>query len=108
RTCVSTASSFAPTSPVSLREALPSSALRTEPPSGAQGGGLPDPRQPRGRAEEVRQGEGPPVLPVLQALISRPVRGRLQDMGRVQDRKSTRLNSSHVKSSYAVFCLKQT
>src|SRR6266700_4716100 len=24
---------------------------------------------------------------------------------RVQDRKSTRLNSSHVKSSYAVFCL---
>src|SRR5690606_41058282 len=25
----------------------------------------------------------------------------------VQDRKSTRLNSSHVKISYAVFCLKQ-
>src|SRR5690606_41382181 len=25
---------------------------------------------------------------------------------RVQDRKSTRLNSSHVKSSYAVFCSK--
>src|SRR5690606_40993564 len=25
---------------------------------------------------------------------------------RVQDRKSTRLNSSHVKISYAVFCLK--
>src|SRR5690606_3312672 len=25
---------------------------------------------------------------------------------RVQDRKSTRLNSSHVKNSYAVFCLK--
>src|SRR5690606_42101328 len=25
----------------------------------------------------------------------------------VQDRKSTRLNSSHVKSSYAVFCLKK-
>src|SRR5436309_14448787 len=24
------------------------------------------------------------------------------------DRKSTRLNSSHVKTSYAVFCLKQT
>src|SRR5690606_20587484 len=24
------------------------------------------------------------------------------------DRKSTRLNSSHVKSSYAVFCLKKT
>src|SRR5690606_41408145 len=26
---------------------------------------------------------------------------------RVQDRKSTRLNSSHVKISYAVFCLKK-
>src|SRR5690606_39616688 len=28
-------------------------------------------------------------------------------MGRWQDRKSTRLNSSHVKISYAVFCLKK-
>src|SRR5690606_39884532 len=27
--------------------------------------------------------------------------------GAVPDRKSTRLNSSHVKISYAVFCLKQ-
>src|SRR5215475_3562623 len=27
--------------------------------------------------------------------------------GRSQDRKSTRLNSSHVQISYAVFCLKQ-
>src|SRR5690606_40965780 len=27
--------------------------------------------------------------------------------GRAVDRKSTRLNSSHVKSSYAVFCLKK-
>src|SRR5690606_39701946 len=26
---------------------------------------------------------------------------------RILDRKSTRLNSSHVKSSYAVFCLKK-
>src|SRR5690606_4493932 len=29
------------------------------------------------------------------------------DQGDVQDRKSTRLNSSHVKISYAVFCLKK-
>src|SRR5436309_7053773 len=28
-------------------------------------------------------------------------------MRRAQDRKSTRLNSSHVKISYAVFCLKK-
>src|SRR6266511_4494931 len=27
--------------------------------------------------------------------------------GRARDRKSTRLNSSHVKISYAVFCLKK-
>src|SRR5690606_41403959 len=27
--------------------------------------------------------------------------------GELQDRKSTRLNSSHVKISYAVFCLKK-
>src|SRR5436305_12030806 len=27
--------------------------------------------------------------------------------GRVEDRKSTRLNSSHVRISYAVFCLKK-
>src|ERR1039458_2311092 len=36
---------------------------------------------------------------------SSPVRGRLQD-GK-SDRKSTRLNSSHLGISYAVFCLKQ-
>src|SRR5436309_4714023 len=31
-----------------------------------------------------------------------------QDLGRLDvDRKSTRLNSSHVKISYAVFCLKK-
>src|SRR5690606_41211481 len=35
----------------------------------------------------------------LGALLWKPLAG-------AQDRKSTRLNSSHVKSSYAVFCLK--
>src|SRR5690606_39330034 len=35
----------------------------------------------------------------LQAILDRG--------GEVRDRKSTRLNSSHVKSSYAVFCLKK-
>src|SRR5690606_40786225 len=33
-----------------------------------------------------------------------PIRGPTD---RIQDRKSTRLNSSHVKISYAVFCLKK-
>src|SRR5207302_4732985 len=33
--------------------------------------------------------------------------GAEADPGRSADRKSTRLNSSHVKISYAVFCLKK-
>src|SRR3989442_1822758 len=32
---------------------------------------------------------------------------RALDLDRLQDRKSTRLNSSHVRISYAVFCLKK-
>src|SRR6266498_4246957 len=38
-----------------------------------------------------------------------PVAGGLVGLGRPfgQDRKSTRLNSSHVRISYAVFCLKK-
>src|SRR5437868_9058882 len=32
---------------------------------------------------------------------------QLSRLGRHQDRKSTRLNSSHVSISYAVFCLKK-
>src|SRR5574339_914051 len=34
-------------------------------------------------------------------------RGRAAGAGGVQDRKSTRLNSSHQAISYAVFCLKK-
>src|SRR5436309_8698422 len=33
--------------------------------------------------------------------------GRWADLSGRRDRKSTRLNSSHVKISYAVFCLKK-
>src|SRR5690606_41385137 len=32
---------------------------------------------------------------------------RAEQAGKMADRKSTRLNSSHVKISYAVFCLKK-
>src|SRR5438876_11648012 len=35
------------------------------------------------------------------------VRDRLLSVGRDEDRKSTRLNSSHPSISYAVFCLKK-
>src|SRR5699024_11962817 len=37
---------------------------------------------------------------------ARPLRAR-QPRNHRQDRKSTRLNSSHVSTSYAVFCLKK-
>src|SRR5690606_20792772 len=47
------------------------------------------------RLEEVRQSAGG-----VHALLK-------QELGRLRDRKSTRLNSSHVKISYAVFCLKK-
>ena len=57
--------------------------------AGAEAARLPDPRQPRGRAQEVRQGQGPPQLPVLEALDARSVacsRGRFG-----QPRRSFRL-----------------
>src|SRR5690606_40407378 len=45
-------------------------------------------------------------LGVLQAAVPIADVGRNRSGG-VSDRKSTRLNSSHVKISYAVFCLKK-
>src|SRR2546426_4682861 len=42
-----------------------------------------------------------PVVETREHLADRPVRCELQD------RKSTRLNSSHLVISYAVFCLKK-
>src|SRR5690606_39826007 len=47
--------------------------------------------------------EALPAHAALQALIDQC----LQLSDRILDRKSTRLNSSHVKISYAVFCLKK-
>src|SRR5699024_12721183 len=43
-----------------------------------------------------------------QARDVRPYRTRLLRPGGLRDRKSTRLNSSHVSISYAVVCLKKT
>src|SRR5690606_42160680 len=47
--------------------------------------------------------------PILLAVIPQQgdLVGRQVDAPGVRDRKSTRLNSSHVKISYAVFCLKK-
>src|SRR5690606_42152937 len=44
------------------------------------------------------------ALPVAVCLVACPAVAEAEEL---PDRKSTRLNSSHVKSSYAVFCLKK-
>src|SRR5207249_11067547 len=69
--------------------------------------------QLRGEAEQERReviGERPNVhaIPVDEAQL-RPFGGSFHEHvdGPQIDRKSTRLNSSHVSISYAVFCLKK-
>src|SRR5436305_11995989 len=50
------------------------------------------------------------ALPIFVLAPKRPwlrFRRVAESEGRRQDRKSTRLNSSHVRISYAVFCLKK-
>src|SRR5207249_12261192 len=42
----------------------------------------------------------------LNEFISEEVKTAIEECTRFEDRKSTRLNSSHVSISYAVFCLK--
>src|SRR5690606_41339567 len=60
---------------------------------------LPPGRMPQGRHRARRHGQRTAALPDPDARgLQRALR---------QDRKSTRLNSSHVKISYAVFCLKK-
>src|SRR5690349_23661436 len=54
--------------------------------------GRPGPRDPRARARPRARGSPPQ---------------RQAPVPRAADRKSTRLNSSHVEISYAVFCLKK-
>src|SRR2546426_2386837 len=71
-------------------------------------------RSPRPRLREARGlaegGSAPPRVrrddrPTREPLLARdPVRG---DRAIISDRKSTRLNSSHLVISYAVFCLKK-
>src|SRR5699024_12016440 len=44
---------------------------------------------------------------IVDQFTGRLMKGRRYSDGLHQDRKSTRLNSSHVSISYAVFCLKK-
>src|SRR5690606_41868637 len=57
------------------------------------------PASHRGVFDAGVPGEGRPVV------LHQPLRCGAR--GSTEDRKSTRLNSSHVKNSYAVFCLKK-
>src|SRR5690606_40789121 len=57
----------------------------------------------RGRGRSRPEGRPPPLRRRGRSLPRR----RAQVRTAAQDRKSTRLNSSHVKISYAVFCLKK-
>src|SRR3712207_7177531 len=60
-----------------------------------------------GLADDVRQDVEPPAVRHTDAhLREARVGGGLTDLVQ-QDRKSTRLNSSHANISYAVFCLKK-
>src|SRR5690554_7625162 len=43
----------------------------------------------------------------LRSVLSSKISGILPIFNLMEDRKSTRLNSSHVRISYAVFCLKK-
>src|SRR5690606_41701737 len=56
-------------------------------------------------AQEVVEGD----LQFAGAVVAQARRAMVQgaDVQVIQDRKSTRLNSSHVKNSYAVLCLKK-
>src|SRR5690606_40512185 len=47
------------------------------------------------------------IRPVSSIAFILPCLPTPAERGRMKDRKSTRLNSSHVKISYAVFCLKK-
>src|SRR5690625_6112832 len=52
--------------------------------------------------------ENPPAIPRFQGESGRPAAmAEVANRAPRRDRKSTRLNSSHVANSYAVFCLKK-
>src|SRR5262245_65348961 len=67
-------------------------------PGGARGGPIAGAAQPSRAALSVQQ----PAQHRGASEGERPLRGRS-----AEDRKSTRLNSSHLGISYAVFCLKK-
>src|SRR5699024_12277207 len=87
------------TSTLSLHDALPISRMRSPPAHPAAWPAAGPPR--RLPASSLSSLHCKLPCPVSPAQI------RLRSPGSRGDRKSTRLNSSHVSISYAVFCLKQ-
>src|SRR5207253_7597715 len=55
------------------------------------------------------EGSSEPMKPIIEPKIKAAniSRGVTRKLNAISDRKSTRLNSSHVAISYAVFCLKK-
>src|SRR2546426_3821917 len=64
-------------------------------------------RDGRARAADLARADGAVVGLEARAAVDRPQGGRGPRRHPVGDRKSTRLNSSHLVISYAVFCLKK-
>src|SRR5207302_8266297 len=62
----------------------------------------------RGNHRDGKRGHRPRDALVVEGpeILARPT-APADDLWTFKDRKSTRLNSSHVKISYAVFCLKK-
>src|SRR5690606_41415454 len=61
----------------------------------------------RGRGHDARRPPARPLRTGVRRTRTLPHESRLALTEEPRDRKSTRLNSSHVKISYAVFCLKK-
>src|SRR5438067_4355884 len=68
-------------------------------------------RTPKEEKIDLKVGETYPMkiikLAPAERKIGLSIRALKSDEFRAEDRKSTRLNSSHVSISYAVFCLKK-
>src|SRR5699024_11670639 len=69
--------------------------------------GTPERREAHTEGETIMALERIQKIMSEQGLCSRRAAEQIIAEGRVKDRKSTRLNSSHVSMSYAVFCLKK-
>src|SRR5690606_40766829 len=77
-------------------------------PTAPQAGPLPQPEDglaPRPLRAQTPAPSPPPEARVISSANAEDTMPTPK--ARQEDRKSTRLNSSHVKSSYAVFCLKK-